>query len=101
MEINHKSLNIKVHHRKIGRSTAAMAGLAGALSVLVGVLAAHAAPRGWSRLGAALHFGHTPLIVKLAPIVTGVAVSLGAAAGLLSFYSWCVERAEQEPPPKP
>jgi hypothetical protein len=101
MEIYPKSLNVKIYHKKIGRSAAAMAGLAGALSVLVGVLAARAAPRGWSRLGVALHFGHAPLIVKLAPIVTGIAVSLGAAAGLLSFYSWCVERADQEPPREP
>jgi hypothetical protein len=101
MQIPPKSLSLKLHHKTIGRSTAAIAGLAGALSVFIGVLAAHFAPHGLSRLRVALHFGHAPLIVKLAPIVTGVAVSLGAAAGLLSFYSWCVERAEQEPPREP
>jgi len=72
-----------------------MAGLAGALSVLLGLLAAHAAPHGLSRLGVVLHLAHPPLIVRLAPIMTGIAVSLGTAAGLLSFYSWCVERPDQ------
>jgi hypothetical protein len=75
-----------------------MAGLAGALSVLVGVLAAHLAPHGFSRLTVAMHFARVPLIVRLAPVVAGIAVCLGAAAGLLSFYSWWVERREQERP---
>jgi hypothetical protein len=94
-------MNINIHHKKLGRSAAAMAGLTGALSVLVGVLAARATPHGWSRLTVALHLARTPLILKLAPIVTGVAVGLGAAAGLLSFYAWCVERPDSEPPRSP
>jgi hypothetical protein len=93
-----KYLIRKLPHRKLGRSAAALAGLTGALSVLLGVLAARAAPHGLSRLSVALHLAHTPLIVRLAPLVTGVAVGLGAVAGLLSFYAWCVERPDQEQP---
>jgi hypothetical protein len=99
-----KSLTEKLHHKKLGRSAAAMAGLAGALSVLFGVLAAYAAPHGLARLKVALHVARAPLIVKLAPVVTGIAVTLGAVAGVLSFYSWFVERQDpqqQEPTHSP
>jgi hypothetical protein len=68
---------------------------------VLGLLAAHAAPHGLSRLGVALHLRHPPLIVRLAPLMTGIAVCLGSAAGLLSFYSWCVERADSEPSRSP
>lgn len=98
MEKLHKYLNGKLHHKKLSRSAAALAGLAGALSVLVGVLAARVSPHGWHRLGVALHVGRVPLIVRLAPLVAAIAVCLGAAAGLLSFYSWYVERQEPEQP---
>jgi hypothetical protein len=94
----YKYMIIKIHHRKLGRSIAALAGLAGALSVLLGVLAARVAPHGFSRLTVALHLARAPLIVKLVPLVTGIAVCLGAVAGLLSFYAWCVERPDPEPP---
>jgi hypothetical protein len=98
MEKLHKYLNEKLYHKRLSRSAGALASLAGALSVLVGVLAARMAPHGWSRLTVALHFSRLPLIVRLAPVMAGIAVCLGAAAGLLSFYSWYVERPDQEPP---
>jgi hypothetical protein len=98
MEMLRNYLNGKLHYKRLGRSAAALAGFAGALSMLIGVLAARLSPHGWSRLTVALHVSRAPLIVRLAPVVAGIAVCLGAAAGLLSFYSWCVERPEQERP---
>jgi hypothetical protein len=88
-----------LHYKRLGRSTGALAGLASAISVFVGLLAARAAPRGFSRLSVALHFSKPPLIVKLAPICTGVAVAVATAAGLLSFVAWVVEREETAPEP--
>ena len=83
--------------KRLSNSTAALAGLASAVSVFVGILAARAAPHGWLRIASALHLVHRqPLIVKLAPVVTGVAVTLATAAGLVKFYLWCIEREEQE-----
>jgi hypothetical protein len=82
--------------KRISNSTAALAGLAGAISVFVGILAARAAPHGWLRLASALHLHKQPLIVKLAPIVAGVAITIATAAGLAKFYSWCLEREEAE-----
>jgi hypothetical protein len=82
--------------KKLGNSTAALAGLASAVSVFVGVLAARAAPHGWFRIASALHLHRQPLIVKLAPVVAGIAVTLATAAGLVKFYLWCVEREEAE-----
>jgi hypothetical protein len=68
--------------KRLSNSTAALAGLAGAISVFVGILAARAAPHGWLRLASALHLHKQPLIVKLAPIVAGVAITIATAAGL-------------------
>jgi hypothetical protein len=81
--------------RRLSNSTAALAGLASALSVFVGVLAAGAAPHGWLRVASAMHLHRQPLIVKLAPVVAGVAVTLATAAALIKFYLWCVEREEE------
>jgi ABC-type spermidine/putrescine transport system permease subunit II len=82
--------------KRLSNSTAALAGLASAVSVFVGILAARAAPHGWLRIATALHLHHRqPLIVKLAPVVTGIAVTLATAAGLVKFYLWCVEREEE------
>ena len=81
--------------KRLSNSTAAMAGLAGAISVFVGVLAARAAPHGWHRLSMALHLAKKPLLIKLAPIVAGVAITIATAAGLMKFYTWCVEKEEE------
>lgn len=81
--------------KRLSNSTAAMAGLASALSVFVGVLAARAAPHGWFRIASALHLHKQPMIVKLAPIVAGIAITIATAAALIKFYSWCLERQEE------
>jgi hypothetical protein len=36
------------------------------------------------------------LIVKFAPIVAGIAITLATAAGLVKFYLWCVEKEKEE-----
>ena len=94
-----------LEHKRLSNSTAAIAGLVSAVSVLVGVIAAHFAPHGWLRIASAMHLHRQPMIVKLAPLVTGVAVTIATAAGLIKFYSWCIEREEgksagprEEPP---
>jgi hypothetical protein len=86
-----------LHYKRLGRSTGALAGLASAVSVFVGLLAARAAPHGFAKISVALHFAKPPLIVKLAPLFTGVAVAIATAAGLLSFVVWIVEREEEDP----
>jgi uncharacterized membrane protein (DUF441 family) len=85
-----------LHHKRLGNSTSAIAGLASGLSVLCGLIAAHFAPRGISRLTMALHIAKKPLILKLAPLLAGVAVAFATAAGIVRFYSWCKEREEEE-----
>jgi len=86
-----------LHHRRLSNATGALAGLASALSVLSGMIAAHYAPRGLHRLTAALHITHPSLIVRLAPLLAGVAAALATAAGILRFYSWWKEHeAEAE-----
>jgi hypothetical protein len=82
--------------KRLSNSTAAMAGLASAISVFVGVLAARAAPHGWFRISTALHLTQKPLLIKLAPVVAGVAITIATAAGLIKFYTWCVEKEEAE-----
>jgi hypothetical protein len=76
------------HHKSLARSIGALASLAGALSVLVGVMAAHMAPHGWAHVKLALHLAKKPLIVQAAPFIAGFAVMAATVAGLLSFYSW-------------
>jgi fumarate reductase subunit C len=88
-----------LHYKRLGRSTGALAGLASAISVFVGLLAARAAPKGFAKISVALHFAKTPLIVKFAPFFTGVAVAITTAAGLLSFVTWLVEHEEMPPEP--
>jgi uncharacterized membrane protein (DUF441 family) len=86
-----KFLLRKLHHQKLSKSTSAVAGLTSAISVVVGLLAARMAPKGLAKLPVALHFTSKPLIVKLAPYIAGVAVACATAAGLVKFYSWCLE----------
>jgi hypothetical protein len=76
------------HHKSLARSIGAIASLAGALSVLVGVMATRMAPHGWGHVKMALHLAKKPLIVQAAPFIAGFAVVAATAAGLLSFYSW-------------
>jgi hypothetical protein len=84
-----------LHHKTLARSIGAIAGLAGALSVLVGILAQHMAPHGWGHLKMALGLARKPLILQMAPLIAGFAVTAATTAGLLSFYSWYREGKEQ------
>jgi hypothetical protein len=83
-----------LHHKRLSNSTGALAGFATAISVLVGLVAAHFAPKGVYRVKVALHLAKIPLIVKLAPVLTGLAVAVATAAGLIRFYSWLKERED-------
>jgi hypothetical protein len=85
-----------LHHRRLGDSTGAIAGLASGLSVIVGMVAAHYAPRGMSRLSVALHLAKKPLIVKLAPAIAAVAVVFVAVSGIVRFYTWCKESEREQ-----
>jgi hypothetical protein len=78
----------KFHHKNLARSISAVASLAGAISVLVGLLAARMAPHGWAHVRMALHLTRKPLIMQAAPFIAGFAVAAATAAGLLGFYSW-------------
>jgi hypothetical protein len=71
--------------------TAALAALSGALSVLVGALAAHFAPHGLRGIAVSLHLARQPLLVKVAAGITSLAVVMAAVSGLLHFYSWWQE----------
>jgi hypothetical protein len=83
--------------KNVHRSAGAIAGLASALSVIVGTLAGYATPRGWGRVTMALHITKKPFIVKLAPLLTGASVAIATAAGLLGFYLWLAERRGDAP----
>ena len=83
--------------KRLHRSTGAVAGFASALSVLIGTLAGYATPKGFGRVTMALHLTHKPFLVRVAPVITGVAVALATAAGLLGFYLWVTERPEEAP----
>jgi len=96
-----RSISKILRNPRIHRSTGAIAGLASAVSVMVGLLAGYATPRGWGRLSMALHITKKPLIMKLAPMVTGVAVAIATAAGLLGFYLWLVEKPGDSTDTKP
>jgi hypothetical protein len=89
-----------LHSKKLHRSAGAIAGLTGALSVIIGTLAAYMTPKGWGRVTMALHVTKKPFIVKLAPIVTGVSVTIAAAAGLLGFFVWWMEGKYEAPEDK-
>jgi hypothetical protein len=83
------------HHKNLARSIGAIASLAGALSVLVGVVATHMSPHGWGRVKMALHLTKKPLLMQLAPFIAAFAVTAATVAGLLSFYSWYREGRDQ------
>jgi hypothetical protein len=86
-----KSLDKKKMHRSLG----AVAGLISSVSVIVGLLAARATPRGWGRVSMALHMTKKPLIMKLAPLLTGVSVAIVTAVGILGFWIWLMERESE------
>ena len=88
----HTTVVKTLQDKKVHKSAGAIAGFASALSVIVGTLAAYATPKGWGRVGMALHMTKKPLIVQLAPILTGASVAIAAAAGLLGFYLWLTDR---------
>jgi hypothetical protein len=90
-----------LNNKKVHRSAGAIAGFASAMSVLVGMLAAYSTPKGWGRVSMALHMTKKPFILRLAPVITGVAVAIATAAGLLGFYLWLVERPEESPEDSP
>jgi hypothetical protein len=77
-----------LHHKRLGDSTGAIAGLASGLSVVAGLVAAHFAPRGLSRVAMTLHLAKKPLLLKLAPFIAGLAVAFATASGILRFYTW-------------
>jgi hypothetical protein len=83
-----------LHSKRVHRSVGALAGFASAMSVLVGTLAGYATPRGWGRVTMALHMTKKPFILKVAPLVTGVAVGLATAVGIFGFYLWLMERPD-------
>jgi hypothetical protein len=83
------------HHKNLARSIGAIASLAGAVSVLVGMLATRMSPHGWGRVKMALHLTKKPLLMQLAPFIATFAVTAATVAGLLSFYSWYREGKEQ------
>jgi hypothetical protein len=86
-----------LHSKRLHRSAGAIAGFASAMSVLVGTLAAYATPKGWGRVSMVLHLTKKPFIMKLAPLITGVSVAIAAAAGLLGFYLWMIDRPDSPP----
>jgi hypothetical protein len=90
-----------VDKKKVHRSLGAISGFTSAVSVIVGTLAARATPHGWGRVSMALHMTKKPLILKLAPLLTGVSVAIVTAAGIMGFYIWLVERddAKGDSPP--
>jgi len=89
----------RLHPRRVHKSVAAMTSLASVVSVLVGVLAARAAPHGWHRAFVTLHLSHAPWILKLAPIVAGIAVTFATIGATLSFCLWCMDSGEAQPGP--
>jgi len=85
-----------LHPKRLAKTTAAIAGLTCALSVLAVVVAAHAAPHGLRGLAVSLHLARQPMLVKIAAGITSLAVLTAAASGLLHFYAWWHEERDRE-----
>ncbi len=81
-----------MRHKQLSESTGVLAGLASAIAVIVGYLAARATPKGLAKLSMAMHLTRPPLITRIAPVLTGIAVALATVASLYRFYTWWVER---------
>jgi hypothetical protein len=78
----------RLHPKRIDPSIGVIAGLASAVSVIVGFMAQTALGHGWHRAFIALHVAKKPMIVALAPVISGVAVGIATAAALVRFYNW-------------
>ena len=91
-----KKFRKELEHKRLHRSVSALAGLTGAASAATGVAAAMATPTGLSSLFVDLGLESEPLIVEAAPIIAGVAVAIGTAAGILGFIGWLKERSVEE-----
>ena len=78
----------RLHPKRIDPSIGVIAGLASAVSVIVGLMAQNALGHGWHRAFIALHVAKKPMIVALAPVISGVAVGIATAAALVRFYNW-------------
>jgi hypothetical protein len=78
----------RFHPKRIDPSIGVIAGLASAVSVIVGLMAQSALGHGWHRAFIALHVAKKPMIVQLAPVISGVAVGIATAAALVRFYNW-------------
>ena len=81
----------RLHPKRLDPSIGPIAGLASAVSVIVGFIAQKAMGHGWHKASIALHLAKKPLIVRLAPAIAAVAVGIATAAALLRFYNWCRE----------
>jgi hypothetical protein len=81
-----------LHPKRLAKMSAAVAGLTCALSVSIGVIAAHAAPHGLRGIAVSLHLARQPLIVKFATLMTSLAIMAAATSGVLHFYLWWKER---------
>ncbi len=81
-----------MRHKRLSESTGVLAGLAGAIAMIIGYLAARAAPKGLAKLSVAMHLTHPPMISRIAAVVAGIAAAFATVASLLRFYSWWVER---------
>jgi hypothetical protein len=81
-----------MRHKQLSESTGVLAGLASAIAVIIGYLAARATPKGLAKLSMAMHLTRPPLIVRIAPVLTGIAVALATVASLYRFYTWWLER---------
>jgi hypothetical protein len=80
-----------LHPKRLAKMTGAIAGLACALSVVVGAVAARVAPHGLRGIAVSLHLVHQPLIVKFAAGIASLAVVAAALSGSLHFYLWWQE----------
>jgi hypothetical protein len=90
-------LTHKLHPKRLDKSMGALASLASAISVFVGVFAARIAPHGWHRAFVTLHLSKDPMIVRLAPIIAGIAIAVATAGAILRFFNWCTESADADP----
>jgi len=78
----------RLHPKRLDPTIGAIAGLAGAVSVIVGFLAESAMGHGWHRAFIVLHLAKRPMIASVAPILAGLAVGIATAAALVRFYNW-------------
>jgi hypothetical protein len=95
--LNGKLHHVQIHHRGISDFTGAIAGLASAVAVVFGLIAARFAPHGFVRFAVLVHLHRLPLVVRLSSLAASLAAVIAAAAGLARFYSWWRERRERMP----